>query len=146
MCYRILSTCFICLLLAACDGQEQTEAINKTTEVISKPTEVISKTTEVKIVPEQATEKSIQQKPRPALNLSVDNLSIEHQGKDENIFTIDKEPTETQSDLFETLSKAKTESDVNVSGKLLTDEEKIDNKEYLDSVEGLQINIEGSFQ
>jgi len=133
-------------LLAACDGQEQTEAINKTTEVISKPTEVISKTTEVKIVPEQATEKSIQQKPRPALNLSVDNLSIEHQGKDENIFTIDKEPTETQSDLFETLSKAKTESDVNVSGKLLTDEEKIDNKEYLDSVEGLQINIEGSFQ
>jgi len=146
MCYRILSTCFVCLFFAACDGQEQTEAINKTTEVISKPTEVISKTTEVKIVPEQATEKSIQQKPRPALNLSVDNLSIDYQGKDENIFNLDNEPTETQSDLFETLSKAKTESDVNVSGKLLTDEEKIDNKEYLDSVEGLQINIEGSFQ
>jgi len=97
-------------------------------------------------VPEQATEKSIQQKPRPALNLSVDNLSIDHQGKDENIFNLDKEPAETQSNLFETLSKDKTEPGINVSGKLLTDEEKIDNKEYLDSVEGLQINIEGSFQ
>jgi len=146
MCYRILSTGFVCLLLAACDGQEQTEAINKTTEVISKPTEVISKTTEVKTVPEQAPEKSTQQKPLPALNLSVDNLSIDHQGKDDDIFNIDKKPTETHSDLFETLSKDQTEPGINVSGKLLTDEEKLDNKEYLDSVEGLQINIEGSFQ
>ena len=59
---------------------------------------------------------------------------------------IDKEPTETQSDLFAILNKDQKESDVNVSGKLLTNEEKIDNKEYLDSIEGLQINIEGSFQ
>jgi len=146
MCYRILSTCFICLFLAACDGQEQTEAINKTTEVISKPSDIVSKTTEVKIAPEQATEKSIQQKPKPALNLSVDNLSIDHQGKNDDIFNIDKEPTKAHSVTFETLTRDKKEPGINVSGKLLTDEEKIDNKEYLDSVEGLQINIEGNFQ
>ena len=146
MCFRILSACFICLFLAACDGQEQTEAINKTTEVISKPSDIVSKTTEVKTEPEQATEESTQQKPMPALNLSVDNIPLDHQENDDNIFNIDKDPTETHSVTFETLTRDKKESDINVSGKLLTDEEKIDNKEYLDSVEGLQINIEGSFQ
>lgn len=135
---RILSACFICLFIAACDRQEETSVTNKTTEVISKPTEV-------KITPEQATEKATQQKTRPALNLSIDNIPLDHQEKNEDLFNKDKEPTETQSELFETLNRGQTESDINVSGKLLTDEEKIDNKEYLDSVEGLQINIEGSF-
>jgi hypothetical protein len=132
MCFRILSVCFVSLFFAACSGQEQTEAINKITEV--------------KIVPKQATEKPIQQKPRPALKLSVDNISLDHQGNNDDIFNIEKESTETHSVTFETLTRDKKESDINVSGKLLTDEEKIDNKEYLDSIEGLQINIEGSFQ
>ena len=146
MCFRTLSACLICLFFAACDGQEQAEAINKTTEVISKPSDIVSKTTVVKTAPEQAPEKPIQQKPRPVLNLSVDNISIDHQRNDDDIFNIDKEPTQAHSVTFETLTRDKKEPNINLSGKLLTDEEKIDNKEYLDSVEGLQINIEGSFQ
>ena len=136
---RILSACFICLFLVACDRQEKTSVTNKTTEIISKPIEV-------KTVPEQATKKATQQKTRPALNLSMDNILLDQQKNNEDIFNKDKEPTETQSELFETLNRNQKKSDINLSGKLLTDEEKIDNKEYLDSVEGLQINIEGSFK
>jgi hypothetical protein len=33
-----------------------------------------------------------------------------------------------------------------LSGEVLTDEEKIDSKEYIDSIDGVQINIEGSFE
>lgn len=136
---RILSACFICLFITACDGQDKTSVTNKTTEVINKPTVV-------KITPEQATEKATQQKTRPAINLSIDNILLDHQENDNDVFNKDKEPTETQSELFETLNRDQKERDINLSGKLLTDEEKIDNKEYLDSVEGLQINIEGSFK
>ena len=132
MCFRTLSTCLICLFFAACDGQEQTETINKTTEVIRKPSDIVSKTTEVKTAPEQATKKPIQQKPRPVLNLSVDNISLDHKENNDDIFNIGKEPTETHSDTFKTLSRDQTEHDINVSGKLLTDEEKIDNEEYLE--------------
>lgn len=124
----ILNVIFICLFFAACTGQEQTEAINKTTDV--------------KMAPDKATKKKI----RPALNLSVDNISIDHQRNDDDIFNKDKEPAVTQSELFEILNREQAKSDINMSGKLLTDEEKIDNKEYIDSVDGVQINIEGSFQ
>ena len=77
---RILSACFICLFFAACDRQEKTSVINKTTEVVSKTTEVISKTIEVKTAPEKA----IQQITRPPLNLSIDDISIDHQGNDDD--------------------------------------------------------------
>jgi hypothetical protein len=124
---KLISNSFICLFLAACDGQEQTVAINKTTEI--------------KIVPE----KTLQQKPRPALNLTVDDISIEQENQDD-VFNLDKELTETHSDTFKTLTRDQAESNYNLNGKILTDEEKIDNKEYMDAVDGLQINIEGSFQ
>ena len=138
MCFRILSVCFVSLFFAACDGQEKTSVINKTTEIISK-------VPEVKTAPEQVIEKPIQLKPRPALNLSVDDISIDQDNRD-YVFNLDKESAETNSQLFETLSRDQAESSYNLSGKILTDEEKIDNKEYLDSIEGLQINIEGNFQ
>jgi hypothetical protein len=124
---KLISTSFICLFLAACDGQEQTVAINKTTEI--------------KIVPE----KTLQQKPRPALNLTIDDISIDQENQDD-VFNLDKELTETHSDTFKTLTRDQAESNYNLSSKMLTDEEKIDNKEYMDAVDGLQINIEGSFQ
>ena len=125
---RTLSTCLICLFIVACDGQEQTETIDKITDIKAAP------------------EKTTQQKPRTALNLSIDNISIDNHGNDNDIFDLDKEPAEIRSDTFETLSRGQTEPDINLNGKLLTDEEKIDNKEYLDSIDGLRINIEGSFQ
>ena len=106
---RILSACFICLFFAACDRQEKTSVINKTTEVVSKTTEVINKTTEVvskttevinkttEVVSKTtedktAPEKAIQQITRPPLNLSIDDISIDHQGNDDDMSNIDKEP------------------------------------------------------
>ena len=139
---RILSACFICLFFAACDRQEKTSVINKTTDVVSKTTEVISKTTEVKTAPEKAMQKIT----RPPLNLSIDDISIDHQGNDDDVLNIDKEPNETLSDTFSTLSRNQAEPDISFSGKIFTDEEKLENKEYLDSIDGVQINIEGSFQ
>jgi len=125
---RILSVIFICLFFAACSEKEQTDAN--------------SKTTEVKISPEKATKPETM----PALKLSVDDITIDHQINDDDILNSNNQPAETQSELFEILNRDQTESDINLSGKVLTDEEKIDKKEYLDSVDGVQINIEGSFE
>ena len=125
---RTLSTCLICLFIVACDGQEPTETIDKITDIKTAP------------------EKTAQQKPRQALNLSIDNIAIDNHGNDDDIFDLAKDSAEIRSDTFETLSRDQTKPDIDLSGKLLTDEEKIDNKEYLDSIDGLRINIEGSFQ
>lgn len=130
---RILSACFICLFFTACSEKEKTEVINKP-EVINTPGQV-------KIVPEKA----VQQKPRPTLNLSLDHISIDLQKNDKDIFNSNKEPTEAHSETFKILSKDQSESDTKLSGTMFTDEEKIDNEEYLDSIDGVQINIEGSF-
>ena len=133
--YRLISTAYICLLLVACNGQEQVETETKT------ETEVINKTTEIKTVPE----KTLQQKPRPAINLLIGDITIDQENQG-NIFNLNKELTETPSDTFETLTRSQAEPNYSFSGKIFTDEEKIDNKEYLDAVDGLQINVEGSFQ
>ncbi|MCK5394895.1 MAG: hypothetical protein KAJ32_02835 [Gammaproteobacteria bacterium] len=129
---RILSACFICLFIAACGTQEQTTPVEKTTEVKTAPEKT-------------ATQKTTTRKTRPVLNLSIDNIPIDHQSNDDNIFIKDNEPTEKNSDLFETLSKDQTEPNINLSSKLLTDENKLANKEYLESVDGVQINIKGNF-
>ena len=144
---RILSACFICLFFVACDRQEKTSDINKTPKVVSKAPEVISKTAEVETAEvKTAPEKAMQQIARPPLNLSINDISIDHQGNDDDILNIDKEPKETLSDTFSTLSRNQAEPDISFSGKIFTDEEKLENKEYLDSIDGVQINIEGSFK
>jgi len=124
---RILSACFICLFFTACNTQEQTTPVEKTTEIKTAP------------------EKTTTQKTSPVLNLSIDNVPVEHQSNDDNIFNKDNEPTEKNSALFETLSKDQSEPNINLNGKLLTDENKLANKEYLESVDGVQININGNF-
>lgn len=84
-------------------------------------------------------------KARQALNLSIDSISVDQQRNDDNTFDEDIALKENNSALFETLSRNKVDDEINVSGKLITDENKLANKEYLDSIDGLQINIEGSF-
>ena len=119
---RTLITCLISLLIIACESQQ--------------PTTPIKKTTAIKPAPQQ---------PTPALDLSIDNIPVEPQNNNDDIFIKEKTPTKENSDLFKTLSKDQAESSIKFSGKLFTDEEKIENKEYLESVEGVQINIEGEF-
>jgi len=124
---RILSSCFICFFIAACDTHEPAAPVDKKIEV------------------EKVHEKTTTQQKRPALNLSIDNLPIKHQSNEDNSLMNDKQAIEKHSALFKTLSKNHSESDINLSGKVLTDKNKLDNKEYLDSVDGIQINIEGGF-
>ena len=178
---RILSVCFICFLIAACDTQEQTTPVKTATEIKTVPEKIApektapekiapEKTAPEKIAPEKiAPEKTAKQKTttmkarpeihlsidnmhidhhikaRPAINLSVDNMHIDHHINNNNFVNTGKEPTEKNNALFETLSKNHIESKINLSGKLLTDEDKVENKEYLESVNGVQINIEGNF-
>lgn len=79
------------------------------------------------------------------MNLSIDNMPVQHQVNDDNFLNTDNESTENNNILFQKLSKNQIEPRINLSGNLITDKDKVANKEYLDSVEGMQINIEGSF-
>ena len=97
----------------------------------------VKKTNETKTVPQEI---------KPILDLSIDNIPVEHQQNNNELFLKEKEPTEENSALFETLSKDPSEPKIDLSAKLLTDEEKIENRQYLESVEGVQINIEGKFK
>lgn len=132
MTYRILSTCFICFFIAACSPQKQAATVKKTSEIKAMPDNTVIQKTSTVIT-------------RPALKLTIDNFTAEQVSNDDAIIKKDKEPAEETDALFKTLSKNQIEPRVNLSGKLLTDENKLDNKEYLDSVDGVQINIEGSF-
>ena len=128
---RILTASCICFFIAACDKQEQATAAENKTEI----------KTEIKTTPEKITTG----KTRPPLNLSIDKIPVEHKNKNDINFVKDKEHTEQNTALLKILSKDKTEANINLSGKLLTDENKLEDKEYLDSVDGIQINIEGNF-
>lgn len=84
-------------------------------------------------------------KARHVINLSVDNIHIDHHIKNNNFLNTGKEPIEINNALFETLSKNDIESGINLTGKLLTDKDKVKNKQYLESVNGVQIIIKGNF-
>lgn len=134
---RTLNICLFCLSVAACNTHEQTAPVKNTAEI---------KTAPVKTAPEIITkEKATAIKVRPAINLSIDNMHIDKHINDDNFLNAGIEPTDNNSALFETLGESQIKRKINLSGKLLTDEDKIDNKEYLESVDGVQINIKGSF-
>ena len=134
---RIFSICLICLSVSACNTQEQALPVKNTTETIIVPQ---------KAVPEKiANQKPVTMKTRPILNLSIDNMHVDQHINDDNFLTTGKEPAENNNTLFKTPGKNQIEPRINLSGKVFTDEEKVKNKEYLDSVDGVQINIQGNF-
>ena len=80
----------------------------------------------------------VDQPPKTKLDLSLDNISTEEENNN-------NEPLiEKNSALFNKLSEKQTESELSVSGKLYTDKTK--DKDYLQSVDGAQINIQGNFE
>jgi len=129
---RTLSVCLIFLSVAACNTQEKTATVNKAAEITTIPV----KTTE---------QKPTIVKTRPVMNLSIGNLPVEHQISDDNFLNIDEKFKEKDNTLFKNLNKSQVKPGINLSGNLITDKDKVANKEYLDSVEGMQINIEGRF-
>lgn len=150
---RIFSLSLFCLFVAACNTQEQAAAVKQTADIKTTPEKIapVKKTIEIKTVPEKkapeiiAKQKTTTIKTRPAINLSIDNMHVDHHIDNDNFLNTGTEPNENNNSLFKTLSKNKIEPKINLSGKLFTDEDKLENKEYLKSVDGVQINIEGSF-
>jgi len=132
--FRILSVGFICLFFTACEEPKQTKVIPPTAEVSNKDSE--AKITSAKVV---------QKKPLPTLNLSIDNLSIEFENSEKDFFNHDKNLLQPHSKIFKILNQEQPESDTHISGKILTNKEKTDNKEYLHFVDGVQVNIKGNF-
>ena len=164
---RILSACFICFFIAVCNTQKKTTPVKITTEIKTAPDikTVSEKTAPEKIAPEKtAKQKTTIIKARHEINLSIDNMHIDHHIKarhviylsvdnihidhhinNNNFWNTGKEPTEKNNALFEILSNNDIEPRINLSGKLLTDKGRVENKQYLESVNGVQINIKGNF-
>lgn len=158
----MLSACFICFFIAAYNTQNKTTAVKTTTEIKTVPD---IKTVSEKIAPEKtAQQKTTTMKARHEINLSIDNMHIDHHIKvrhainlsldnihidvhinNNNFLNTGKVPTEKNNALFETLSNNDIEPRINLSGKLLTDKDRVENKQYLESVNGVQINIKGNF-
>ena len=130
--FRIFNISLICFSVAACTPQQQAAAVNKTTE-ITTVNEITAKQIPTPIIS------------RPAINLSIDSMPVERQNNDDDFLNTDKYASEKNTTLFKKLNKNQIEPRINLSGNLITDKDKVENKDYLDSVEGMQINIEGSF-
>ena len=80
---------------------------------------------------------AVDQPEKTKLDLSLDNISTEEESNNEPLL-------KKNSVLFDKLSEEKTESGISLSGKLYTDKTK--DKDYLKSVDGAQINIQGNFE
>jgi hypothetical protein len=83
-------------------------------------------------------------KKRHPMKLSID-LPVDSQVKNKNFLSAGSEPTEGSNSLFRSPQKNNADPGINLSGKVFTDDNKLENKDYLNSVDGVQINIKGSF-
>ena len=83
--------------------------------------------------------------PKPALKLSIedieDTLETEDVGTDFDQYIDLYDVHQTQI-----LTRKQKDDGIKLSGKLFTDREMLDTGEYLYSVDGVQLNIEGSFK
>ncbi len=133
----ILGVFLLCISVSACNKQEQNTAIEKTAVIEAAP-----------VIPKHeksAEEKNGTVKSRPAINLSIDDIHADHQLQKKNFLNTERQPMENNN-IPGTSHKNKTEPGINLSGKLFTNEDKLETKDYLNSVDGLQINIEGKFR
>ncbi len=135
---RIFYTCITTLLITACNNQQQSQSVQKATE--TKPLEVIAVP-----ITDNSKVPAVPQKTRTLINFSIDDLSLGNKSDNINILINDNAAMEDNSELFTRLSQKKSEPGINVSGELLSDENADEETDYLKSVNGLQIEIQGSF-
>ena len=132
----ILSICLISLYVSACDTQGLNTPVGKATEMKMAP--------EITAPEKIAETKASTLKKRQPMKLSID-LPVDSQVENENFLSAGSEPTEGNNSLFGTPHKNNTDPGINLSGKVFTDDNKLENKDYLNSLDGVQINIKGSF-
>jgi hypothetical protein len=129
---RYLSTCFICLFVAACDTQEAAAPITHPSEITKEsPAAAVTKPPEIK---KESPET------KPLLDLSLDSISINHLNEKDDGLS-ENEITEKNSALFKALNQGAEESEISVSGKLLMNDNDNNYRDYLDSVDGAQIQL-----
>ena len=130
---RTLCSCLVFLFITACDSQAQITPVKKLTEIKLTPIETLTK---VSTVPQQS---------RPLLNLSIDHISLENQKNTDDTFINDYVRTKNSSALFSDLKKKQPEHSLSISGELLIDKNVDESKDFLESVNGIKINVQGSF-
>jgi len=135
---RFFYTCLVFLSLSACDTQKLNSAVNKPVEI--KGAKIVAPSI---TVPDKVTvEPQVTTKP---LNLSIDKTYLYYQKNNEGMLINNNSPAEANSALYNKLIQKPAESDISISGQLLTDKNADKATDYLKTVEGLQINIEGRF-
>lgn len=132
----ILGICLLCISVSACNEQEQSTPVEKSAAMEAAP--VISRHENI------VEENKVTPKNRP-INLSIDGLHDDHQLHNKNFLNTESQPMENNN-IPGTSDNNKTKPGINLSGKLFTDDDKLESKDYLNSVDGLQINIEGRFR
>jgi len=85
------------------------------------------------------------QQPSKLRYLSIDDISFENEINKDEMFVNKDRHTEKRSALFNVLKKKQTEHGLNFSGKLLTDKNANETTDLLKLVNGIQINVQGSF-
>jgi hypothetical protein len=145
--------CLIFLFITACETQDQVATINKSTEIKSSSIETPAKVNAVPkqsiavpkqsiAVPKQSI--AVPKQSRELLNLSINDISLKknHSG---DRFIIGSIRSEKNSTLFNELSRKQPENGFNISGELLTDKSVDETNDFLDSVDGIHIELHGKF-
>lgn len=136
--FRTLCSCFIYLFITACNTQGHTAFVEKRTELEAAPIESPEK---VHVVSQQVAP----QQARPKLDLSIDNLSFDDKKNSGDLFIYNKVRAAESSDLFDRINKKQHESGINFSGELLTNKNVDETSGLLNSLDGVQIEVQGRF-
>jgi len=133
----ILLILFISVLVTSCNESAQTT--NTDTAA------TIEQATIVKKVEKIAMQKTTAPRPKTALKLSISDIEDTPDTDEVNVTTNQNVTNELELQAQKLTSKHKDDG-IKFSGKLLTDEVKVANREYLNSVDGAMLNIKGSFR
>ena len=99
----------------------------------------------VKFSVQPSTQKAASDAPGAALNLSIRDIA-DIQSESDTGVEADHSYTMMPGSQDKTLTSKKDEDGIKLSGKLFTDQAMIDSKDYLNSVDGVKLNIEGKFR
>ena len=132
--YHTLAICFLSLFISACNQQDQSARLD--TAPADKP--------DIQVQATAPVGQALPETHMPALKLTIDDITSDQDAPFADLDFDSLTASETDEPGSQMNSK-KDEQRVKLSGKVFTDQTRIENKEYLQSVDGLQLNIEGKF-
>lgn len=146
MIHRLMTLCFLSSLLMACNAQDHSDSAGSSLhDDIGQnitPGQQTDGNTGADIISTAEPEKP-EYEAKQALNLSITSALEDGSEPDHDTGLVDLTKGDDQASFI--ISDKKKQADVNMSGKVFTDQTRIDNKDYLNSVDGIQLNIEKKF-